>query len=173
MKLTRKQYISNINDSFDKAHYIEKRKRSLVSLLKSLLYLSAEYKDQIRQFQKEYSHLNQRKIKIKNKELVACSIGAKSKKFGVFGTSHKLLSKSDYHKLILEVLQPLGSLGNLSNIQQKNAIGKCAEVKAANSILKLDKKAKISDIEFTSAIRPRTLEKMNRCNNCIAVFGDE
>ena len=173
MRLTRKQHIQTLNGKFDRAHYIAKKKRSLSGLLRMLLYLSGQYKEQIRQLQKDFYILENRKLNIKKNELVACSIAAKSKKVGVFGTSFKVLKKSDYHDSILNALKPLGSLGGLSNIHKKNAIGKCAEVKAANNILKLDKKAKISEIEFTTAIRPRTSEKINRCTNCIKTFGHE
>jgi hypothetical protein len=71
-------------------------------------------------------------------------------------------------------LNGLGQIGRVSNItDSKNIIGKCAEVKAANGLLKGNRELEINHIQFTSAIRPRTLEKIARCPNCTTVFGVE
>jgi hypothetical protein len=170
--MTQKQLIGLLNNKFDKAHYIEKKRRSIQSLYKMLLYLSEKYKEEINQIQANLSQAKNKKVKIDYRELVACSIAAKSKKIGAFGTSYQSLNKQDCHYELLMALSSLGSLGKLSKICD-NEIGRCAEVKAANNILRRDKKSKISNIEFTQAIRPRTLEKMSRCPNCVTIFGNE
>ncbi|MCU7280658.1 filamentous hemagglutinin N-terminal domain-containing protein [Pseudomonas peradeniyensis] len=54
-----------------------------------------------------------------------------------------------------------------------NTLGRCAEFRAANELLLNNSRLKLSDIKFTSAIRPRTGEVVPRCDNCIGMFGVE
>lgn len=167
-----KRKIKELNQNFDKVHYVEKRKRSLETLYKILIYNSKKYKERINALQDQYTKNNQRKTKIPFDELVACTIAAKCIKNGVFGTSHQILKK--YNKKVVIALSKNGKIGEVSNLKgTNNIVGKCAEVKAANSILSKDKTATINEIEFTNAIRPRTQEHLKRCNNCVAIFGNE
>ncbi len=169
----RKQRIQLTNQVFDKTHYLIKERRSIRSLYKTLLYLSKRYRDDMKYLQKDISKLSGKKISLKTHEYVACSIAAKSKKIGVFGTSFQLLNTNKYNKFLLKELKKLGNIGSKSSVNSDNIIGKCAEVKAANNILVNDKKATITDIQFSAAIRPRTLEVIARCSNCKNIFGDE
>jgi hypothetical protein len=71
-------------------------------------------------------------------------------------------------------LKRLGEVGSRSSISGcKNIIGKCAEIKSANGLLSVNHRTNEKEIEFTSAIRPRTLERIPRCANCVHVFGPE
>ncbi|WP_221179012.1 DUF637 domain-containing protein, partial [Pseudomonas chlororaphis] len=54
-----------------------------------------------------------------------------------------------------------------------NTLGRCAEFRAANELLLNNPGLKLSDIKFTSAIRPRTGEIVPRCENCTNMFGAE
>ena len=54
-----------------------------------------------------------------------------------------------------------------------NTLGRCAEFRAANELLLNNPGLKLSDIKFTSAIRPRTGEVVPRCENCTNIFGAE
>ncbi|MBS1760098.1 MAG: hypothetical protein JST23_08255 [Bacteroidetes bacterium] len=51
-----------------------------------------------------------------------------------------------------------------------NYVGCCCEVRSSNQIL-LAVEAPIRNIQFTNAIRPRTNQVINRCQNCQSVFG--
>lgn len=171
--VNRKYRIQLANQAFDKTHYLIKKRRSIRSLYKTLLFLTKIYRDDMKYLQKDLSKLSGKKVSLKIHEYVACTIAAKSKKIGVFGTSFQLLNISQYNRFLLKELKKLGSIGSKSSVNSDNIIGKCAEVKAANNILINDKRATITDIQFSDAIRPRTLEVIARCSNCKNIFGDE
>jgi len=64
-------------------------------------------------------------------------------------------------------LKKLGKLGDLKN---GNLIGKCVEESAANKLLRSRKKGKPEEIQFTTALRPRTMQKVPMCKNCHQIF---
>lgn len=164
--------IEEINDTFDKAHYLEKGRRSIESIYKMLRFKSIKYKEMIEVVQRELTRSLKFKPRYSHGHLVACTIAARCKKNYSFGTSHKLLSK--YNGKILPHLKQLGGPGSESKLPNtKNRVGKCAEIKCANLLLEIDQKNQIHDIEFTNAIRPRTLERIPRCPNCVYIFGKE
>lgn len=175
MKKEVQELINSVNHYFDKTHYMIKKERGLNSLEKILIAKSRVYKENINKIQKLYST---RRFKLtidhENYELVACSIAAKGKKFFSFGTSHRLLPMHKYLNPTKTLLRPLGIIGGQSTITNtSNIIGKCAEVKAINNIFKRESKLSVTDVSFTKAIRPRTLEKIPRCQNCTQIFGNE
>jgi len=174
MKSSIRHLVESLNYHFDQMHFIRKQNRKIGSLYNMLLYKSKKYKETINIIQSTYSQIGGRPARIQHRELVACSIAAKCNKNGVFGTSYRMLSFSTYNIILRKHLSKIGGIGNKSTTTGcDNVIGKCAEVKAANNILNTDKKAAINLIEFTRAIRPRTSENINRCNNCISIFGHE
>lgn len=61
----------------------------------------------------------------------------------------------------------LGIIGNRLN---GNIIGKCAEVGAANKILRTRPYVDTNHLVFTQAIRPRTMQRIPMCLNCDKVF---
>lgn len=175
MKKEIQRLIDSINHSFDKVHYLVKKDRSLNALQKTLLANSKEYKEKINNVQRLYS-TKKTKIIIDHQyfELVACSIGAKGNKYSSFGTSYRILPINKYLKQLRCQLNRLGTIGTISTITgSSNIIGKCAEVKATNNLLKRESQLGVNNIVFTKAIRPRTLEKIPRCQNCIEIFGHE
>lgn len=164
--------IEQINEFFDKQHYLEKGRRSGASVFRMLRYKSIKYKENIESAQSELSAELAQSVQFRFHTLVACAIGARVKKFYSFGTSYRVVQSCDPRLKIR--LTHLGHVGKPSIItNSKNVIGKCAEVKAANQILRKDKKLDVPAIELTPAIRPRTLEIIPRCPNCVAVFGSE
>jgi len=169
------ELITSINQYFDKTHYTVNSKRSIDSLNKTLVDKSKIYKENINKMQELYS-TKRFKLIIDHEhyELVACSIAVKGKKYSSFGTSYRLLPIHKYLKPTRALLSHLGMIGNTSLITNTtNIIGKCAEVKAINNIFKRESKLTVADVNFTQAIRPRTLEKIPRCQNCTQIFGNE
>jgi hypothetical protein len=65
----------------------------------------------------------------------------------------------------LQTIAPLRSKVN------GNYIGCCCEVRSSNQILEPKRYLSITDISFTPAIRPRTMQIVPRCRNCVTVFG--
>lgn len=175
MKKVVQELINRVNHYFNKTHYMIKKERGLNSLEKSLIAKSKVYKENINKIQKLYT-TKRFKLTIDHEhyELVACSIAAKGKKFSSFGTSYRLLPMHKYLNPTKALLRPLGMIGDQSTITNtSNIIGKCAEVKAINNIFKRESKLSVADASFTKAIRPRTLEKIPRCQNCTQIFGNE
>lgn len=162
--------INSINNAFDGVHYSELGRRSLDSIYKKLRYKSVVYVKDLMAMQKDFLVLHKFFRKISDGDYVACVIGAKTKKYHGFGTSHVVLSK--YHPKLLSCLQTLGKVGSASKFSGTgNIVGKCAEAKAANGLLSLDASSDINDIKFTAAIRPRTMEVISPCPNCVQIFG--
>ncbi|WP_375560529.1 hypothetical protein ACE193_23005 [Bernardetia sp. OM2101] len=62
-------------------------------------------------------------------------------------------------------IAPLGAKGI------DNYVGCCCEVRASNQIILSHPIVPIKDLKFTRAIRPRTGQKIRRCQNCRQVFG--
>ncbi len=65
-----------------------------------------------------------------------------------------------------------GTFSNLYCDNGVNIIGNCAEINVAALIYKEDQSIQLEDIEFSSAIRPRTKQPIKRCENCKKIFGD-
>jgi hypothetical protein len=169
------ELITSINYYFDKTHYVAKSERSLNWMDKTLIAKSKSYKASINKVQELYS-TKRCKIIIDHPyyELVAVSIAAKGKKYSSFGTSYRLLPIHKYLRPTKELLRILGNIGETSSITNtSNIIGKCAEIKAINNIFKRESGISAADVSFTRAIRPRTLEKFPRCQNCTQIFGNE
>lgn len=179
-KFNRKEEVSEVLDIlnyyFDQGHELVKENRTIEKLYDMLIYKSTCYKKSINEIQKMYSNKKEKFVIDPRKyELVAVSIAVRGKKIGCFGTSHRVFQDDRYEKKIKTRLKSmLGEIGKVSlKTNCKNIIGKCAEVKAANNVLKLEKRLEIDELLFTNAIRPRSLEVIPRCNNCKTVFGDE
>lgn len=166
------QKIKQINEFFDKQHYLKKGRRSGASVFQMLRCKSIKYKENIESAQSELSAELAQRVEFRFHTLVACAIGARVKKFYSFGTSYRVVQSCNPR--LKRRLARLGDVGKKSaNTNSTNVIGKCAEVKAANQILRKSKKLDVPEIELTPAIRPRTLERIPRCPNCVVVFGPE
>lgn len=73
------------------------------------------------------------------------------------------------HPELRKRAEAIGGIGS-HGLSNKNTVGVCAEFHVVNSLLLGG--SKWSDIKLTTAIRPRTGEKMPYCANCLAMFGD-
>lgn len=160
-----KQHTGPINDAFNSANFFSLKSRSVHSIGQILLERCIQYNKSIDAIQKNYNQGNN----IAKEELVACVIGCVGEKASCLGTSHGTLI--NYHRDLRKSLEKIGKIGEQSKITgSRNIIGKCAEVKAANRILQKDRKSNMANIKFTKPIRPRTMQKMLTCPNCIATF---
>ena len=73
------------------------------------------------------------------------------------------------HRMLYdEINDRLGTIGSF-RAGVNHPIGYCAEQNVANRLL-LDKDAGIGDIKFSVAIRPRTEEVVESCDNCKTLF---
>lgn len=54
-----------------------------------------------------------------------------------------------------------------------NTVGKCAEFRAINELLLANPNLKINQIQLSDTMRPRTGKRVERCQNCTYMFGDE
>ncbi|MFP9112879.1 hypothetical protein ACLI1A_02985 [Flavobacterium sp. RHBU_3] len=70
------------------------------------------------------------------------------------------------NKLRLRLL----TIGDIHSKQNGNLIGYCAEVNAANHVMLKLKHLNPEEVNFSSAIRPRTMQKMPPCKNCKLTF---
>ena len=67
-------------------------------------------------------------------------------------------------------LKSLGKIGKQRN-GTKNPIGACAEPHAAHKVLKhFGLRMTLNQVVFSTALRPRTMEKVDYCQNCIDTF---
>ncbi len=73
------------------------------------------------------------------------------------------------HKVLYdEIISRLGTIGSF-RAGVRHPIGYCAEQNVANRML-LDQDASIDDIKFSVAIRPKTGEVVDYCDNCKTLF---
>jgi len=72
--------------------------------------------------------------------------------------------------IAIQLLRRLESLGVIGSQLNGNLIGKCAEVGAANKILRTRPTVAANHLTFTNAIRPRTMQKIRMCRNCELTF---
>lgn len=91
------------------------------------------------------------------------------------GKSASMTNKWDDDIVSLFHMRLGGSVGSMSPISTaKFAIGNCAEQHAANMVMLEGKKKKITEepnkLVFTESIRPRTMQVIDCCPNCSAVF---
>lgn len=63
------------------------------------------------------------------------------------------------------VLQKIGGVGHKSP-----KIGSCAEQRAANMMFKNHEAHSMDDLYFSTALRPKTMEPVDYCNNCRTIF---
>lgn len=78
-------------------------------------------------------------------------------------------SKPYQHRVLFDHIEhTLGKIGSFAP-GVSHPIGYCAEQNVANRLL-LDSDASIGDVEFSVAIRPKTGEVIDYCDNCRALF---
>lgn len=81
--------------------------------------------------------------------------------------------KSSWNNLLLKRINDkklsLGAIG----ITSKNTIGNCAEQHTANNLATLYTDTDLDKIVFSKAIRPRTGEIRDYCDNCLTLFHNQ
>jgi hypothetical protein len=80
-------------------------------------------------------------------------------------TDKQLIAELDYR-----LLTKLKILGTLAWKRNKNYLGNCAEVHASNKVLKQNNIVQLDQIVFSLAYRPRTLQVIDYCQNCLDTF---
>ena len=62
------------------------------------------------------------------------------------------------------------NVGGIGNVNAGKTVGCCAEFHAANELMLKNPTLNPTKINFTPAIRPRTMEVVPPCKNCITIF---
>ena len=75
-----------------------------------------------------------------------------------------------WHNFLKRELLRLGNIGKGSHIGQGYIIGNCAEQHAGNNYMNKYHENNVSNLHFTEAVRPRTMQVFPSCANCKAVF---
>lgn len=88
------------------------------------------------------------------------------------GRSMRVYSSREYHSTpkLEKKLKSLGVIGK-KRLGCDNAIGACAEPHAARKLLShFGPRMNLSQIVFSKALRPRTMEDVPYCKNCVDTF---
>ena len=72
--------------------------------------------------------------------------------------------------LVKSLRNSLSTIGNLFTKANGNTIGCCAEVNSANQVLIRRPYLRLNQIQFSKAIRPRTMQEIPKCTNCKLTF---
>lgn len=72
--------------------------------------------------------------------------------------------------LVKTLRNKLSNIGTLFTKVNGNIIGCCAEVNSANQILIQRPYLKLTQIGFSKALRPRTMQEIPKCKNCKLTF---
>jgi len=77
----------------------------------------------------------------------------------------------EYHHVLEKKLQQLGNIGERSKMPgNRFIIGNCAEQHAANIYMKQCNENNLSNLYFSKAMRPRTKQIFEYCDNCKDTF---
>lgn len=105
----------------------------------------------------------------KKKYQKPAAIGAYDVKTGMRVAMFSGSIPSNIHPELIRRANMIGGIGTYG-VSVNNIVGKCAEFQVVNHLLKNG--SNISDIRFTSPVRPRTGELLDFCANCKAMFSD-
>jgi filamentous hemagglutinin len=120
---------------------------------------------------KEFNnYLKVLKKKFKSNKMPATAIGAEYLSIRKKDFSGPPPDINSIAPKLKEELCKIGKIGYRNNV---NTVGCCCEVRSANKILGAKNKLNPSCVTFTKAIRPRTGQVIQRCQNCVFVFGVE
>ncbi len=96
----------------------------------------------------------------------AAVVGAEHKKFKAVASS----GLCDSNIMVKSLKIRLKTIGNLYENFNGNTLGCCAEVNAGNRILIKKPFLDLDQINFSRALRPRTMQNIPMCRNCILTF---
>jgi hypothetical protein len=72
--------------------------------------------------------------------------------------------------LVRTLREKLVAIGNLLEKANGNTVGCCVEVNCANQLLIKGPDLKLNKIQFSSPLRPRTMQVVPICKNCKSTF---
>lgn len=79
--------------------------------------------------------------------------------------------KCEFHPVLRNQLQSLGPIGgHCCRLGRRYIIGNCAEQHAANIFMNQLNEVNLSNLYFSKAMRPRTKQIFDYCNNCEDTF---
>ena len=79
--------------------------------------------------------------------------------------------KDEFHPVLRDQLQTLGEIGGHCNRPgRRYIIGNCAEQHAANKFMKQCEEDDLNRLYFSKAMRPRTKQVFEYCDNCKDTF---
>lgn len=105
-------------------------------------------------------------MKLKNlKHDHAAVVGAEY--YNIKRVDHSIKRRNYIVKRLRNRLELLGKINSSLN---NNIIGGCAEVGAAHKVLIMLKRIQISDLQFSTPRRPRTMQPVPTCPNCLQTF---
>ena len=73
-----------------------------------------------------------------------------------------------FHPQLQRLIAPIGIVGQ-STVYSTNKLGACAEQRAANKSINRHHQG-VRNLDFTPAIRPRTMQIKPYCENCKQIF---
>ena len=87
----------------------------------------------------------------------------------------RLAYQNSYNQILTNKLNNLDPVKRIGDTRDRNIIGHCAEPHAANRTMNSYNKEKhrdmqLSEVFFSSAKRPRTMEVIHTCKNCKDTF---
>jgi hypothetical protein len=117
-----------------------------------------------------------RKLQQLLKDLFVLHKGSNKLPATIIGAEHREIKKVDHsgkapNPLCSKLERELVKIAPIGTKGIDNYVGCCCEVRVANQIISIRHSVPIEDIVFTQARRPRTGQKIRRCQNCRQVFG--
>lgn len=101
----------------------------------------------------------------------AVFVGSEFQQYKGWSCNKSRITKKELEKkLTIRLKNKLEKLGKLAEKRYKNYLGNCGEVHAANKVLKQNHTIEINQLTFSNAYRPRTLQKIDYCQNCLDTF---
>ena len=120
------------------------------------------------------SHPNIKKKKIKIKDWPAAVSSCCFEGREIYHDISKVPTNVKFDKRIYKQFNNLGGIKEGHVKGCNNQLGRCAEQRAANKLLKENhqkfKRRNIKDINFSTAYRPRTMGVVPMCENCKFIF---
>lgn len=115
--------------------------------------------------------LKKAKNKHDAKDWPAAFVGAEYYTIRHFAKTHYISKNSLTSMLNHQLLTELKKLGNIGDKVNGYSVGYCAEVYAANKVLATSNVSiNIKQIRFSPTIRPRTMQMLKYCSNCLTIF---
>ncbi|MFR1249281.1 MAG: hypothetical protein ACLSFE_09900 [Christensenellales bacterium] len=101
----------------------------------------------------------------------AAFVGCEYQQYRGTSCNKSRITQKELEKMLeCRLKDKLKTLGVLGQKRGKNYLGNCAEVHAANKVLLQNDIVAIKQLTFSNAYRPRTLQRIDYCQNCLDTF---